>query len=168
MFTLFCHSSHHTATRFSLCEGRHSLQTTLELVVSPVERALRSLGWIETRMVAHHLTVKRPTQCSNYWMLQPSWIVDYYTISLARFVKYGAAFSAQLKPTHECILKFIANAAVNVKFLKKAVMVMNLYSAFYILHIQMRFTRNWSEWNDAWPQHRELHAKLFMNSLCVL
>ena len=47
-------------------------------------------------------------------------LVDYYTISLARFVKYGAAFSAQLKPTYECILKFIGNAAFNVKFIEKS------------------------------------------------
>ena len=52
-------------------------------------------------------------------------LVDYYTISLARFVTYGVAFSAQLKPTHECIFKFIGNAVVNAKFIEKTVMVMN-------------------------------------------
>ena len=45
-------------------------------------------------------------------------------------------------------------------------MVMNLYSEFSILHIQMHFTRN--EWNEAWPQHWELNALPFTNSVWVL
>ena len=50
---------------------------------------------------------------------------------------------------------------------KLTLMVMNLYNAFSILHIQMYFTRNRSEWNKAWPQHQEPHALLFMNSVCM-
>ena len=44
----------------------------------------------------------------------------------------------------------------------------NEFNAFSILHIQMHFTRNRSEWNEAWPQHPELHALLFVNSVWVL
>ena len=29
-------------------------------------------------------------------------------------------------------------------------------------------TQHMNEWNEAWPQHRELHALLFMNSVWVL
>ena len=50
------------------------------------------------------------------------------------------------------------------------VMVMiNLYSAFSILHIQIRFTWNRSQWNEACLQHQELlHGLLFTNSVWVL
>ena len=45
--------------------------------------------------------------------------------------------------------------------------VMILYRAFTLLYTQMHFTRNWSEQNDAWPEHQDLHALLFVNSLWV-
>lgn len=125
MFTLFYHFSRHTAMRFSLCEGRHSLQKTLELVVSPEGRALRSLGWIETRMGAHHLAVKRPRQCSNYWMLQPTWIVNgprrllNHLSSVICKIWCWFLSAAQTNSYDVCIFKFIGNAAVNVKFIEK-------------------------------------------------
>jgi len=32
---------------------------------------------------------------------------------------------------------------------------MILYPAFTLLYIQIHFTRNWSERNDAWPEHQD-------------
>ena len=82
------------------------------------------LGWWRTIWLSRDQHNAQIIGCCNQVGLSMG-LVDYYTISLARFVKYGIAFSAQVKPTHECIFKFIGNAAVNAKFIEKTLMVMN-------------------------------------------
>ena len=109
--------------------GSHSARTVirfkrhLNLLCLPwsehsVVRGESKLGWERNICLSRDQHNAQIIGCCNQLDLSMG-LVDYYTISRARFVKYGVAFSAQLKPIHECVFKFIGNAAVNVKFTEK-------------------------------------------------